>query len=116
VGAILAQILAGLSIRQAIFFLVLTTVKTVDDHCGYKFSWDPLQLLTPNNTLFHDVHHQSWGIKHNFSQPFLIFWDKYLGTEYTGDTRELYKKSAASAKRAVEEDRAQATKAAAQKA
>ncbi|CAG8790066.1 8168_t:CDS:1, partial [Racocetra persica] len=28
----------------------------------------------------HDVHHQTFGLKKNFSQPFFTFWDRVLGT------------------------------------
>ena len=38
-------------------------MKGVDDHGGYKLPWDPLQWGNEQNTAFHDVHHQSWGIK-----------------------------------------------------
>ena len=38
-------------------------MKGVDDHCGYRLPWDPLQWGNDQNTEFHDVHHQSWGIK-----------------------------------------------------
>lgn len=38
-------------------------MKGVDDHCGYRLPWDPLQWFNEQNTAFHDVHHQSWGIK-----------------------------------------------------
>ncbi|KAG2415968.1 hypothetical protein HFD88_007160 [Aspergillus terreus] len=107
VGAVIAQALVKQSIRERMFFYSLTTVKTVDDHSGYAFPFDPLQKLTSNNTIFHDIHHQSWGIKHNFSQPFLIFWDRYLGTEWKGDTTKLYEKSVERAKAEVRERRQQ---------
>lgn len=107
VGAVISQALVKQSIRERIFFYSLTTVKTVDDHCGYAFPFDPLQKLTANNTKFHDIHHQSWGIKHNFSQPFLIFWDRYLGTEWKGDTTKLYEKSVERAKVEARERRQQ---------
>ena len=38
-------------------------MKSLDDHCGYKLPWDPFQWLGEQDTEFHDVHHQSWGIK-----------------------------------------------------
>lgn len=73
-----------MSIRQSMWFFTGSTIKTVDDHCGYAFPLDPLQFITSNNALYHDIHHQSWGIKTNFSQPFFTFWDKLLGTMWTG--------------------------------
>lgn len=31
----------------------------------------------------HDIHHQPYGIKTNFSQPYFTFWDTLLGTRFT---------------------------------
>lgn len=45
----------------------------MDDHCGWNFPWDPFQFLFSNNSVYHDVHHQTYGIKANFSQPFFTF-------------------------------------------
>lgn len=83
-GAGLGYKLTGMTIRQGTFFFCFSTIKTVDDHCGYQFPWDPLQLITNNNAAYHDIHHQNWGIKTNFSQPFFTFWDQFLGTKYKG--------------------------------
>ena len=66
------------------FFFSFGSIKTVDDHCGYALPWDPLQLISSNNAAYHDIHHQTWGIKTNFSQPFFTFWDSLLGTMYKG--------------------------------
>ena len=83
-GTGIAYLVSGMTVRQSIWFFTCSTIKTVDDHCGYAFPWDPLQHLTSNNAGYHDVHHQSWGIKTNFSQPFFTFWDRVLGTKWTG--------------------------------
>ena len=96
-GAGLAYKVAGLTVRQGMCFFVGSTFKTVDDHCGYSLPWDPLQHLTGNNAGYHDIHHQSWGIKTNFSQPFFTFWDRILGTIWTGDTTAKYERSKKSA-------------------
>ncbi|CAD6500758.1 BgTH12-06465 [Blumeria graminis f. sp. triticale] len=95
-GAGLGYKLAGMTARQGMVFFVVSTLKTVDDHCGYALPWDPLQHITSNNASYHDIHHQSWGIKTNFSQPFFTFWDGFLGTMWTGGrtTRYSTKKSA----------------------
>lgn len=97
-GASLAYKLSGMTARQGMFFFTFSTIKTVDDHCGYSLPWDPLQHLFSNNAEYHDIHHQSWGIKTNFSQPFLTIWDKWLGTEFKGkdaaERREKGKKAA----------------------
>lgn len=66
-GAAVAFKLTGMSTRQGMWFFTCSTFKTVDDHCGYAFPWDPLQHLTSNNAGYHDVHHQSWGIKVSFT-------------------------------------------------
>lgn len=83
-GAGIAFKLTGMTIRQGTCFFCFSSMKTVDDHCGYVFPWDPLQLISTNNAAYHDIHHQHWGIKTNFSQPFFTFWDSFLGTRYTG--------------------------------
>jgi sphinganine C4-monooxygenase len=62
-GAGLAYMLCGMSTRQGMVFFTGSTIKTVDDHCGYSLPWDPLQRITSNNASYHDIHHQSWGIK-----------------------------------------------------
>ncbi|KAI4201136.1 MAG: hypothetical protein LQ350_003450 [Teloschistes chrysophthalmus] len=93
-GASVAYKLAGMNTRQGMWFFTASTFKTVDDHCGYALPWDPLQRLTSNNAGYHDVHHQSWGIKTNFSQPFFTFWDRVLGTVWTGgDVSARYEKA-----------------------
>ena len=82
------------------WFFTCSTIKTVDDHCGYVLPWDPLQRLTSNNAGYHDVHHQSWGIKTNFSQPFFTFWDRLLGTVWTGgDVSARYERTRLAAER-----------------
>ncbi|KAK6353212.1 hypothetical protein TWF696_005194 [Orbilia brochopaga] len=83
-GAGLAFKVSGMSMKGSVFFFGFSAMKTVDDHCGYKLPFDPLQLIFSNNAEYHDIHHQGWGIKHNFSQPFLICWDRWLGTIYNG--------------------------------
>ncbi|TBU60920.1 sphingosine hydroxylase [Dichomitus squalens] len=82
-GAGVAEWVANLSTREAMFLFLVSTLKTVDDHCGYRLPWDPLQLFSPNNADYHDIHHQVIGIKSNFSQPFFIHWDAILGTRMT---------------------------------
>jgi sphinganine C4-monooxygenase len=85
------------------WFFTLSTIKTVDDHCGYAFPWDPIQHLTSNNAAYHDIHHQSWGIKTNFSQPFFIFWDRLLDTQWKGgDVKLRYQKAKVAAQRLVD--------------
>jgi sphinganine C4-monooxygenase len=89
------------------WFFTMSTIKTVDDHCGYAFPWDPLQHITSNNAGYHDVHHQSWGIKTNFSQPFFTFWDGFLGTKWTGgDVSARYERARIAAQKKVEAEAA----------
>ena len=92
-------------------FFTGSTIKTVDDHCGYALPWDPLQRITSNNAGYHDVHHQSWGIKTNFSQPFFTFWDRWLGTVWTGgDVSARYERSRVAAQKKFDADIAQQSK------
>jgi len=106
IGAGLGYKLSGMGIRGGMVFFSFSTMKTVDDHCGYALPWDPLQKIFWNNAGYHDVHHQSWGIKTNYSQPFLICWDRWLGTQWTGgDASARYAASRERAAAAVEKDR-----------
>ncbi|KAF9016538.1 hypothetical protein BGZ52_005755, partial [Haplosporangium bisporale] len=80
VGASLAFLISGMGNRGALAFFSFSTLKTVDDHCGYHLPFNPLQTLFSNNADYHDIHHQNFGIKSNFSQPFGTIWDHILGT------------------------------------
>lgn len=81
-GTGLAAISLGLSPRETIFLYTFSTLKTVDDHCGYQLPWDLFQYVFPNNSIYHDIHHQMFGIKYNFSQPFFVVWDRWFNTTY----------------------------------
>jgi sphinganine C4-monooxygenase len=85
VGATLAFTLSGLPTKGAILFFSFSTLKTVDDHCGYAFPWDPFQFMFGNNVAYHDIHHQPFGIKKNYSQPFFTWWDRLLNTYVSTD-------------------------------
>ncbi|OCF36473.1 C4-hydroxylase [Kwoniella heveanensis BCC8398] len=94
-GAVVAEALSGMSLRQATLLFTVSTIKTVDDHCGYRIWWDPCQMFFNNNADYHDIHHQAYGIKSNFSQPFFTNWDKILGTQMTreqADSKTRWKK------------------------
>lgn len=80
IGAGLGYLITGMTTKESIFFYAFSTAKTVDDHCGYLLPIDPLQVFFSNNARYHDIHHQSYGIKKNFSQPYFTFWDKLCGT------------------------------------
>lgn len=82
VGAAAAGLITQMTARETIVLYTFSTLKTVDDHCGYRLPYDIFQLIFPNNTIYHDIHHQIWGIKNNFSQPFFVFWDKWNATDY----------------------------------
>lgn len=106
-GAGLAYLATGMTIRQGLVLFTCATIKTVDDHCGYAFPWDPLQHFTSNNAAYHDIHHQSWGIKTNFSQPFFTFWDRLLGTTWKGgDVSLRYERDKMNAQKKVDADNA----------
>ncbi|KAI4385183.1 hypothetical protein MLD38_003238 [Melastoma candidum] len=80
VGGALSFLVSGMSPRVSIFFFSFATIKTVDDHCGLWLPGNLFHIFFKNNTAYHDVHHQLYGSKYNFSQPFFITWDKILGT------------------------------------
>ncbi|WEW54595.1 Sphingolipid C4-hydroxylase sur2 [Emydomyces testavorans] len=105
-GTGLAFMASGMTCRQGMWFFTCSTIKTIDDHCGYAFPFDPLQHITSNNAAYHDIHHQSWGIKTNFSQPFFTFWDRFLNTKWSGgDVTLRYERSRLAAHRMMEEDK-----------
>jgi len=104
-GTSIAYKVAGMTCRQGMVFFTAATIKTVDDHCGYALPWDPLQHITSNNAGYHDIHHQSWGIKTNFSQPFFTFWDRFLGTMWSGDTSLRYLRDRKAAQFKVDVDK-----------
>ncbi|PON87516.1 Fatty acid hydroxylase [Trema orientale] len=76
----LAFLSSGMSPRTSIFFFSFATIKAVDDHCGLWLPGNLFHIIFKNNTAYHDVHHQLYGTKYNFSQPFFVMWDKLLGT------------------------------------
>lgn len=80
IGGALSFLLSGMSPRASIFFFSFATIKTVDDHCGLWLPGNPFHIFFSNNSAYHDVHHQLYGTKYNFSQPFFVTWDKILGT------------------------------------
>ena len=96
-GSGVAYFVMGLTTRQSIIFFGVSSAKTVDDHCGYKLPWDPFQRLSSNNAAYHDIHHQSWGIKTNFSQPYFTFWDGWMGTMWQGEIKSKYERQAMAA-------------------
>lgn len=57
-GAVIAEALSGMTTRQAAFLFTISTLKTVDDHCGYRLPFDPFQIVSGNNADYHDIHHQ----------------------------------------------------------
>ncbi|KAF9566882.1 hypothetical protein EC968_003545 [Mortierella alpina] len=110
VGASIAFLISGMGNRGALMFFSISTLKTVDDHCGYNLPFNPLQQLFSNNADYHDIHHQIFGLKSNFSQPFGTFWDHVLGTHMSREEaneivlRNKQRKAARMAPRAAPAD------------
>ncbi|GJN29228.1 hypothetical protein PR202_gb17428 [Eleusine coracana subsp. coracana] len=90
IGGALSFLISGMTPRIGIFFFSFATIKTVDDHCGLWLPGNILHVFFSNNSAYHDIHHQLYGNKYNFSQPFFVMWDKILGTymPYTLETRK----------------------------
>lgn len=80
IGGALAFLVSGMSPRASIFFFSFATLKTVDDHCGLWLPGNLFHMFFRNNSAYHDIHHQLYGNKYNFSQPFFVMWDRILGT------------------------------------
>lgn len=88
-GTGIAMMITRLTAREQIWLYTLATMKTVDDHCGFVLPWDPFQWVFPNNAVYHDIHHQEWGLKYNFAQPFFTFWDAIFKTRFPQMETEL---------------------------
>ncbi|XP_075481869.1 sphinganine C4-monooxygenase 1-like [Primulina tabacum] len=80
IGGALSFLVSGMSPRASIFFFSFATIKTVDDHCGLWLPGNLFHIFFRNNSAYHDIHHQLYGNKYNFSQPFFVTWDRILGT------------------------------------
>lgn len=80
IGGALSFLLSGMSPRMSIFFFSFATIKTVDDHCGLWLPGNLFHIFFRNNSAYHDIHHQLYGTKYNYSQPFFVMWDRILGT------------------------------------
>lgn len=80
IGGALSFLVSGMSPKTSIFFFSFATLKTVDDHCGLWIPGNLFHIFFRNNSAYHDIHHQLYGTKYNFSQPFFVTWDKILGT------------------------------------
>lgn len=79
-GGVAALLISGMSPRTAMFFLSFATIKTIDDHSGLWLPGNVFHYFFKHDSAFHDFHHQPYGIKYNFSNPFFVTWDKLLGT------------------------------------
>ncbi|MQM16136.1 hypothetical protein Taro_049088 [Colocasia esculenta] len=80
IGGAISFLISGMNARTGVFFFTFATIKTVDDHCGMWLPGNILHVVFDNNSAYHDIHHQLYGSKYNFSQPFFVMWDKILGT------------------------------------
>ena len=80
VSGVLSFLISRMSPRTSICFFSFATIKTIDDHCGLCLPGNLFHVFFQNNSAYHDIHHQLYGSKYNFSQPFFVMWDKILGT------------------------------------
>ncbi|KAF4506944.1 hypothetical protein G6O67_005627 [Ophiocordyceps sinensis] len=95
----------GMSLRESIFFSGFSSAKACTDHGGYRFPWNPVDLVTTVDAAYHDKHHQRWGFKKNFALHFR-FWDRLLGTELAdADAARLYARDREAAERVEKRDR-----------
>ena len=47
-GATIAEAASAMTVRQKILLFGFASLKTVDDHSGYKIWWDPMQVSPPS--------------------------------------------------------------------
>lgn len=55
IGFPICLAICGLNNRQSTIFGAVWTFKTVVDHCGYDFPYNPCNIVCPNSVLFHDL-------------------------------------------------------------
>lgn len=79
-SAAVAFLASGMTPRTSIFFFSFATIKAIDDHCGVWLPGNAMHALFGSNSAYHGIHHQHYGHKFNFAQPFFANWDKLLGT------------------------------------
>ena len=55
---------ARLTVRQGMWFTAIVTFKALCDHAGYEIPRNPVYAFPyANDVNFHNLHHQSWGLK-----------------------------------------------------
>ncbi|KAK4118949.1 hypothetical protein N657DRAFT_627638 [Parathielavia appendiculata] len=89
-GAMVASVVIRLTGAEQIAFFSLVTIKTVEDHAPYELPWSPFVMFarwTGAGVVYHNVHHQSWGLKTNF-EIYFTWWDRWMNSTYRG-TRTL---------------------------
>ena len=63
---------ARLTIKQGMCFTTVVIFKSICDHAGYEIPWNPVYAFPyANDVNFHNLHHQSWGLKVSFLSSFL---------------------------------------------
>lgn len=64
VSVALAFPAARFTVRQGMWFTTVVTFKAICDHAGYDIPWNPVYSFPyANDVWFHNLHHQSWGLK-----------------------------------------------------
>lgn len=65
-GGVVAVLVSGLTDWEQVVFYSWVMIKTVEDHAGYELPFSPLIILaryTGAGVTYHNVHHQTWGLK-----------------------------------------------------
>ncbi|KAJ4793083.1 Methylsterol monooxygenase 2-1 [Rhynchospora pubera] len=90
IGGSLAFLASGMTPSVAVYFFSFVTIKAIDVHTGIYWPLNIFHFFFPNDAAYHDVHHQLYGTKFNYEQPFFISWDKIMGTymPYTLEKRK----------------------------
>ncbi|KAK4450477.1 hypothetical protein QBC34DRAFT_424629 [Podospora aff. communis PSN243] len=93
-GGLLASIVVRMTGAEQIVFFSLVTMKTVEDHAPFELPWSPFVIFaqwTGAGVVYHNIHHQTWGLKSNY-QVYFTYWDRWMNTTYKG-TRTLNDKA-----------------------
>ncbi|XP_020594571.1 sphinganine C4-monooxygenase 1-like [Phalaenopsis equestris] len=89
-GAFLCVFFSGMTPLTGAIFFSFSFIKTIDDHSSLWLPTNIFPFVFQNTGAFHELHHQPYGKKYNFSTPFFVTWDKLLGT-YLDHTLEKRK-------------------------
>jgi len=67
-GSLVASSVAGLTPRQNLVLFTFSVVRGIDQHCGYRFPYNPLGWWSKNDAEYHAIHHE-------VASYYVLSWD-----------------------------------------